>query len=167
MMRLDASGNPVYYLTDAMGSVIGLADGSGSSWHRWLKKGGIVAFSAYDEISLMIPLITIICAKYGISLPNIQETFGTPEKCYNLLLFAGFQDIEVKTEQLGNYLSVSDAQKCWNGVSWLHPKGNPLLQLEPEQIEQLKAEYDTEIEALATDKGVWRDITTFFVLALK
>ncbi|MEL7409690.1 MAG: RHS repeat-associated core domain-containing protein [Cyanobacteria bacterium J06558_2] len=28
-MRLDESGNPVYYLTDAMGSVIGLADGSG------------------------------------------------------------------------------------------------------------------------------------------
>ncbi|MEG5045908.1 putative Ig domain-containing protein [Microcoleus sp. B4-C1] len=28
-MRLDASGNPVYYLTDAMGTVIGLADGNG------------------------------------------------------------------------------------------------------------------------------------------
>jgi len=29
LMRLDGSGNPVYYLTDAMGSVIGLADVSG------------------------------------------------------------------------------------------------------------------------------------------
>lgn len=29
LMRLDSNGNPVYYLTDAMGSVIGLADGSG------------------------------------------------------------------------------------------------------------------------------------------
>jgi RHS repeat-associated protein len=29
-MRLDASGNPVYYLTDAMGSAIGLADGTGA-----------------------------------------------------------------------------------------------------------------------------------------
>ena len=29
LMRLDENGNPVYYLTDAMGSVIGLADGSG------------------------------------------------------------------------------------------------------------------------------------------
>jgi len=28
-MRLDASGNPIYYLTDGMGSVIGLADGTG------------------------------------------------------------------------------------------------------------------------------------------
>jgi RHS repeat-associated protein len=31
LMRLDASGNPIYYLTDAMGSVIGLADGAGQS----------------------------------------------------------------------------------------------------------------------------------------
>ncbi|WP_249070105.1 RHS repeat domain-containing protein [Argonema antarcticum] len=30
-MRLDANGNPVYYLTDAMGSTIGLADGTGAS----------------------------------------------------------------------------------------------------------------------------------------
>ncbi len=30
-MRLDASGNPIYYLTDAMGSTIGLADGTGAS----------------------------------------------------------------------------------------------------------------------------------------
>ena len=29
LMRLDENGNPVYYLTDAMGSVIGLADGLG------------------------------------------------------------------------------------------------------------------------------------------
>ena len=29
LMRLDENGNPIYYLTDAMGSVIGLADGSG------------------------------------------------------------------------------------------------------------------------------------------
>jgi RHS repeat-associated protein len=35
-MRLDASGNAVYYLTDAMGSVIGLADGSGASSGKFL-----------------------------------------------------------------------------------------------------------------------------------
>ncbi len=30
LMRLDANGNPTYYLEDGMGSVIGLADGTGS-----------------------------------------------------------------------------------------------------------------------------------------
>ncbi|MCC5626098.1 RHS repeat domain-containing protein, partial [Nostoc sp. CHAB 5715] len=35
-MRLDASGNAVYYLTDAMGSVIGLADGQGASAGKFI-----------------------------------------------------------------------------------------------------------------------------------
>ncbi|WP_206758537.1 putative Ig domain-containing protein [Nostoc punctiforme] len=35
-MRLDANGNAVYYLTDAMGSVIGLADNSGASSGKFL-----------------------------------------------------------------------------------------------------------------------------------
>ena len=30
-MQLNANGNPVYYLTDGMGSVVGLADGAGAS----------------------------------------------------------------------------------------------------------------------------------------
>jgi RHS repeat-associated protein len=30
-MKIDANGNPVYYLTDGMGSVIGMADQSGQS----------------------------------------------------------------------------------------------------------------------------------------
>jgi RHS repeat-associated protein len=35
-MRLDANGNAVYYLTDAMGTVIGLADGGGASSGKFL-----------------------------------------------------------------------------------------------------------------------------------
>ena len=45
--------------------------------------------------------------------------------------------------------------------------GNPLLQLAPEKLQQCKVEYIAELQALATDKGIWNDITTFFVLAHK
>ena len=115
----------------------------------------------------MVPVITRACAKAcGVSLPNIHEQLGTPEKCHKLLRQAGFQTIEVKIEQFGEYLSLSDAQKWWSG-GWLHPQGNPLLQLKPEQLEQCKAEYVAQVEALETDKGIWQDITTFFVLAWK
>ena len=41
------------------------------------------------------------------------------------------------------------------------------MQLKPEQLEQAKAEYLAELEALVTDKGIWNDITTFFVLGRK
>ena len=42
-MRLDESGNAVYYLTDAMGTVIGLADGSGES-------AGTFIYDAFGEV---------------------------------------------------------------------------------------------------------------------
>ena len=136
------------------------------NWHCWLSKGGLVAFSCFSETSFMAPIIIKVCAKVcGVSLPNINEPLGTPETCHNLLQKAGFQDIEVRTEQFGSYLSLNDAKGSWNGRC--HPKGNPLLQLSPEQLEQCNAEYIAELEALATDKGIWTDITTFFVLARK
>ncbi|MGB3759631.1 MAG: hypothetical protein WBA07_25215 [Rivularia sp. (in: cyanobacteria)] len=70
------------------------------------------------------------------------------------------------TEQFGKYISVDDAKKIFDGSTWIHPE-NPLLQLPSSQKEQLKAEFAKIIEGLATDKGVWHDITTFFVLAWK
>jgi len=39
IMRLDSSGNPVYYLTDAMGSVIGLTDSIGASIGNFVYDG--------------------------------------------------------------------------------------------------------------------------------
>jgi hypothetical protein len=42
-----------------------------------------------------------------------------------------------------------------------------VTELETEQLEQAKAEYEAELEALVTDKGIWNDITTFFVLGRK
>lgn len=139
------------------------------NWYRFLKKGGLVSFSCYSETSFMTPVVVRVCAKvYGISLANWNELLGTPEKCHQLLQDAGFQDIEVKTEQLGEYISLGDAKKCWIGDgNWINPRGNPLSQLSKEQLERLKASYDAEVETLATDKGVWHDITTFFVIGHK
>lgn len=136
------------------------------NWYRFLKKGGIVAFSCWSTTSFFTPVIIKVCAKYGFSLPNLHEPLGNPEKCYTLLQEVGFQDIEIKTEQFGSYLSLDEAKNFWKG-KWLHPNGHPLLQLSDEKIEQLKAEFRAEVERLATDKGVWHEITTFFVTAHK
>ncbi len=139
------------------------------NWQRWLKKGGLVGFSCYSETSFMTPIVVRVCAQvYGISLPNWNEPLGTPEKCHNLLREAGFQNIEVKTEQFGEYISLDDAKKWWQGDGvWINPRGNPLSQRSQEQLQRLKAAYDAEVETLATDRGVWHDITTFFVIGRK
>ena len=135
-------------------------------WYRFLKPGGIVAFNAYAETSLMTPAIIQSCSNCGIDLPNIHEPLGTIQKCETLLKEAGFRDIEVTIEQFGKYISVDDAKNIFDGNTWIHPE-NPLPKLPLEQKELLKAEFAKIMESLATDKGVWHDITTFFVLARK
>ncbi len=136
------------------------------NWYRWLKEGGIVAFSCWSETSFFTPIITKVCAKYGFLLPNLHEPLGTPEKCYALLEKIGFHNIAIETKPLGSYLSLDDAKNYWKG-KWLHPNGHPLFQLSNEQIEQLKAEFRAEIETIATDKGVWHEITAFFITGRK
>lgn len=135
-------------------------------WYNWLKNGGLVAFSCSSATSFFTPVITKVCAKYGFSLPNLHEPLGTPEKCYTLLQEVGFQEIEIKTEQFGSYLSLDEAKNYWKG-RWLHSKGHPLFQLTDAQIEPLKAEFRAEIETLATEKGIWHENTTFFVIGKK
>jgi ubiquinone/menaquinone biosynthesis C-methylase UbiE len=136
-----------------------------SKWYRFLKKGGVVAFSCCSEESCEAPRIISTCAKYNISLFNINELTGTPEKCQNMLKEAGFQDIKVKSQQFGFYRSLEQA-KQWNG-GWFHPRENPLLQVSSEQMKQLKEEYCKQIEALVTEQGVWYESMIFFVTAHK
>jgi len=136
------------------------------NWYRWLKPGGILAFSCWSMTSFFTPTIVKVCAKYGFELPNLHKPLGTREKCYTLLQEVGFRDIEIKTEQFGTYLSLEKAQNFWQGT-WLNANGHPLLHLSDEQIEQLKAEFRAEIANLVTAQGVWQEMTTFFVTANK
>jgi hypothetical protein len=103
--------------------------------------------------------------KYGISLTFSKPT-GTIEKCQKLLTDAGFEVLEIKTEQDGSYISLEEAKKMWaiNGTPAPGQFPHPLSQLSWAQQEQIHQEFDATIEALVTDKGIWNDITTFFIL---
>ena len=136
------------------------------NWYRFLKPGGIVAFNSYSENSSMTPAIIEACSRFGISLPNIHEPLGTPQKCKKILEEVGFHNVEVTIEQFGKYIPLDDAKKIFDGSTWIHPE-NPLLKISLEKKESIKTEFANIIENLATDKGVLRDITTFFVLAYK
>jgi len=137
------------------------------SWYRFLKKDGLVAFSCFaEEAHTTSVMYRAVAQRNGIPMSNVNAMLGTPEKCCHLLQDAGFVDIEIKQDQLGFYINLSDVESIWNG-NLNNALGNSLLQLEPEKLEQCKAAYIAELEALATDKGIWHDVTTFFVLARK
>jgi ubiquinone/menaquinone biosynthesis C-methylase UbiE len=137
-------------------------------WHRFLKPGGFIAFTCPHETAYMASVYKTICAKFfGVELPHILDTLGTPEKCHNLLQQAGFRDIEIAIEPKGSYGDFSNrklSQKLLNLIF----KGHPLLaEISQEQLDQLQVKYKSEIEKLVTDKGIWEDTSTFFIRARK
>jgi len=135
------------------------------SWYRFLRSGGIVAFSCFAETAMTISVLYRAKLRdYGIIVPNPNEILGTSEKCLEMLQKAGFNDIDIQTEQFGFYLS--EAQSAWRGNS-NSACGYQFFQLPQEKLAQLKAEYIRELEALATDKGIRNDGTAFFALARK
>jgi arsenite methyltransferase len=135
---------------------------------RLLKTGGLLAFSCYSETSFTIPIVVRVCAQFGISLPNCNEPLGTPEKCRALLREAGFETAEIRTELFGHYLSPAEAKRQWKGdTNWIDPRGNPLTDLSPERLREIRAAHDAEIDRLSTDEGFPHEITMFFVSARK
>lgn len=136
------------------------------NWYRCLKFGGFIAFTCSSENSYLVLLIVEACAKHGIRLPNLHEPLGTPERIQHLLTQAKFSQVEIHPRQMGTYLSLEKAQGKWNGQFWLHID-NPLRELTPQKICQIKASYDEEIAALETEKGVWHEELIYYVVARK
>jgi hypothetical protein len=83
---------------------------------------------------------------------------------------AGFEAIEIKTEQHGSYISLDKAKASWEGIVSLpsHRKSKDFLsQLSSEQLVQAKAEFEAELEALQTEQGIWDDLTTWYIRGRK
>jgi len=134
-------------------------------WYKGLNVGGIVAFSCFQESSPSAGvLFRETVAKYGVSIPNPNQSLGTPERCRRALQSAGFRNIEIITEQVGAYLQ--DGEKAWSG------NANSAFGLQnanwPEEtLEKCKQDYLSAIAAASGDKGYWNNMTAFFAIAYK
>jgi arsenite methyltransferase len=138
-------------------------------WRRVLKKGGKVAFSSFGA-NFMRPAYGLFMERLerydGIKIPSqqIAARTGTPEKCRALLERVGFKDVEIATEQMGGY--VKDIQDYWTEVTSTIMRAR-LMRLSPAALEKFKEEHLAEIAAMCTDKGLWIDIPTLFIIATK
>ena len=138
-------------------------------WQNMLKSGGIIGIQAFAETAFVAGVVMQkVAQKYGISYLMSQPT-GTVEKCQNLLRQANFELVEIKVEHDGNYLNLEAAKKMWTGDN--HPAPGqypqPLSQLSTEQLKEAQIEFERELVALQTDKGIWNDITTFYIYGRK
>ncbi|MDV2992798.1 MAG: 2-methoxy-6-polyprenyl-1,4-benzoquinol methylase, mitochondrial [Chroococcidiopsis sp. SAG 2025] len=147
----------IVYLTDILASL--------RQWYCFLKPGGIVAFSCFaDTAHTASILFREKAQQFGITVDNPNEPLGTPEKCQALLQQAGFQKIEVVTQQFGFYFK--DAETAWNAHA-NNVYGYQVCQLPPDKLAQLKAEYMAEIHALSPEQGFGHDVNSLFVFARK
>ncbi|NEQ77417.1 MAG: hypothetical protein F6K23_33040 [Okeania sp. SIO2C9] len=82
---------------------------------------------------------------------------------------ADLEIISVEMENHGSYLSLEDTKKRWNLVYYPSPGNipNPITQLSSEEIEQMKAEFEEELERLIKPEGIWNNGATFLVLGRK
>lgn len=141
-------------------------------WMEFLKPNGLVGFHALADTALLgVVIWQKIFKKYGVSR-ELSEPTGTAadtaEKCHNLLERVGFEAVEIKTEQYGNYISLEEAKQRWTISSYPAPKfSNALFQLPSELLEQIKSEFDAQLEALVTEHGIWNDGTCFFAFGRK
>jgi ubiquinone/menaquinone biosynthesis C-methylase UbiE len=142
-------------------------------WHQFLKPGGrIGVHTPADTAYIGAVVLQKVLAKYDISL-EASNRIGSIEQCQNLFSNAGFEAVEVKTEQHGSYTSLDKAKATWEGVV-VHPSSTSLKvfssglsQLTSAQLAQAKAEFDAELESRQTNQGIWDDLTTLYILGRK
>ncbi|MDF5732381.1 MAG: methyltransferase domain-containing protein [Rhizonema sp. PD38] len=139
-------------------------------WYRFLKPDGIIVFNCLAETAFPPSvLFREVAKRYNVKVPNPNEPLGTYNRCKNLLQECGFKDIEVSSEQFGWYYTPdpSSAEDFWR-INSRNVFGYQVFQLTPAKLQQCKAEYIAEIQALpTTEQGVWCDASIFFVVAGK
>jgi len=135
-------------------------------WRSFLVDDGLIGLQVYAQTAAVAGFILQKVAKrYGIEI-ILSDLTGTKDKCHFLLEEAGFKNIEVNEEQLGNYITLDEAKKVWDG-SLNHPLSSQLKQLSKPDLERAKAEYYAELAALVTNKGIWNDMTVYYICASK
>jgi hypothetical protein len=83
---------------------------------------------------------------------------------------AGFEVLEIKTEQHGSYISLDKAKATWERNRFIpspRQSKNILSQFSSTQLVEAKAEFEAELEVLQTEQGIWDDLTTLYILGRK
>jgi len=126
---------------------------------RVLVPGGRIGFTGFGA-SFLEPLHALWKERlsvHGVLLPPLPiSRLADPVVCRNLLLEAGFEEVEVHSEQLGYWLE--RAEDRWQEIR-VGLEGLPLLRMTPEQRQQIELEHLTELHLLEGQKGLWVDLS--------
>jgi ubiquinone/menaquinone biosynthesis C-methylase UbiE len=138
-------------------------------WFELLKTGGGLGFHALPETSYFwVSVARDVLANYGF--PYLLNTpTGSIEKTRQLLSKAGFGDIDIREQNTGYYIPLEKAKQSWIQKDDFAPGQypHPIRDVPPEILTQCQRDYEARIEELNTDKGVWNDVSMYYVYARK
>jgi len=138
-------------------------------WRRCLKEKGIVGFHGQPETSYFwVREARKVFQKHGYPY-LINDATATVEKTERLLKDAGYSVIDIRFEESGHYRSADDARHSWIQASDFFPGQypHPVANVPADVLEHCKKEYESNIEALITEKGIWNDISMYYIYAHK
>jgi len=135
-------------------------------WLELLKPNGVLSFNAWPENSFVWGACRRkVLKKYGIDF-TIHQATGTIQKCDQLLKLSGFEDIRIHEVKDGHYIppdkiSLSDIINDKDYAPGQYP--HPVTDLPDEIKRKVAADIETETKKLITDKGLWHDMTMYYV----
>ena len=138
-------------------------------WKTRLRPKGKLGFHAFSENAFVTGVVAqSVLAKYGVSYLMNKPT-GSVEKCQELLKQSGFRNIAVIVDADGDFISLEQAKSSWVSSSYPAPGQfpHPLASMTFEQLACAQVDYEHELEKLNTQKGIWNDMTTFYVFGEK
>jgi len=138
-------------------------------WYSLLKPGGILGFHAIPETSYYwVREARKVFTKHGYPY-LINSATGSIEKSEQLLNESGFSKVEIRVEEAGYYMPAEQARVSWIDRSDFFPGQypHPVSNVPPEIMLQCKQEYESNIEKLITEKGIWNDISMYYIYAYK
>lgn len=161
--RLDFKSNYFDYVICSFG-IFFIPDmlAAPKEWLRVLKPGGRVAFTTFTRQAFypQAGMFRELIEKFGVkfSEPGWQR-LSTETECRELLLQAGFENIEIAVKQMGYHLA--NEQDWWELLTNSGFRGY-LEQLDAAQQAEFRQQHLTQVRELLSDKGLWLNVETLF-----
>jgi ubiquinone/menaquinone biosynthesis C-methylase UbiE len=138
-------------------------------WFELLKPGGYVGFNTTPSSSFLWgDGARRALAKHGIQF-NCNIPAGDREDAQRLIELAGFSDFQMHEVKNGYFLKVEDAKgppltlKAYSPGQYPHPLEN----VPEETLKLVQQDYEAEVDKLATEEGVWHDMTQYYIYGQK
>ena len=140
-------------------------------WNQVCKTGGRVALSGFglNAFQPLSDFFETLIRGYGVTFPVPHHPFSwqrltEPDQYLELLVQAGYQEIQVYSKQLGYYLNGVDE---WWQIIWNSGFRGPVSRLSPGQLDRFKAEHLAQVATLADTQGIWLDLPVIFATGRK